>query len=141
MADVPAPLTEAALAEIEARAAKEADIWGITPPSDVMALLAEVRRLREALAGLIKGCVLSYSTPPAPPGDWMDWQECFLCDEISRQSAPHHKDDCPVPEALAALTADGAALAAAITALVDSRGSTEELCRRVDELRAEWRGA
>ena len=55
------------------------------------------------------------------------------------------EEDCEVCVAMnkgkAALTADGAALAAAISALVDSHGSTEDLCRLVDALRAEWRGA
>lgn len=42
---------------------------------------------------------------------------------------------------LDALTDDGAALAQAINAVVDSCGSTEELCKAVDALRAGWRRA
>lgn len=74
---------------------------------DLCAVCAErtvVARDRALAAAdrLAEACVLPYSTPPAPPGDHMDWQECLRCGQISRQSAPSHQDGCELAAYLAA---------------------------------------
>ena len=61
--------------------------------------------------------------------------------ESTRGMAAKQRWERALTAARAVLTPNGAALAAAITALVDARGSTEELCRLVDALRKQWRDA
>lgn len=72
--------------------------------ADILTLIDRIDQDCAAITAGVKlaeACLTGYSDPPAPPGDWMDWVECLLCDTISRQSAPEHAPGCPVAAVLA----------------------------------------